>query len=125
MTAKSSLLVLLCAVAVAAIIEYRQNLFYNIKKMENKKLSTTDPKGKLIWLVWSVAMLLILWFSIDRIFEFNLLSFEVFVGIVLFFIIVLQIIVLGWVLYIRNKTIEHNKRLTNAIRKIEKHLEDV
>jgi hypothetical protein len=92
--------------------------------MERKKLSTTDPRGKLLWLAWSVAMLLILWFSIDRIFEFNILSFEVFVGITLFFIVVLQIIVLGWVLYIRNKTIEHSGRLTKAIRKLEEHLED-
>jgi hypothetical protein len=92
--------------------------------MKRKKLSTTDPKGKLILWVWSVAMLLILWFSTDRIFDFNILSFEVFTGIVLFFIVVLQIIVLGWVLYIRNKTIEHNERLTKAIGKLETHLED-
>jgi Tfp pilus assembly protein PilO len=49
---------------------------------------------------------------------------EVFAGIVLLFIVVLQLLILGWVLYIRNKAEENNERLTKAIRKLETHLED-
>jgi Tfp pilus assembly protein PilO len=93
--------------------------------MRRKRISKSDPKGKLIWSGWSVAMLLLLCFSIDSIMGFNIMLFEVFVGIVLLFVVVLQLLILGWVLYIRSRAEENDERLTKAIRKLETHLEDV
>jgi hypothetical protein len=67
------------------------------------KLSRTKPEIKVIWVAWSVSMLLILTFCIDRIMDFDLLSFEVFVSIVLFLIVLLLLVILSWVLIIRNR----------------------
>jgi len=82
--------------------------------MESRK---NQPAGKIVWIAWSLAMLMLLLWTIDSIFEFNVLSFEVFISIVLFFIVVLILIILGWVLVIRNRNAENHQKLTDAFSK--------
>jgi hypothetical protein len=83
------------------------------------KRSIERPEGKIIWISWSIAMFLLLYFCIDRVFEYHILSWEVFVCTLLFFILLLLLIILGWVLRLRNRQHETHERLTNAIRKLE------
>jgi Tfp pilus assembly protein PilO len=91
--------------------------------MERGK-SKSDASGKLVLFGWSTAMFLLLLFSVDRIMQFNILSFEVFVGIVLFLIVILQLVILGWVLYLKNRARNSDERFMKAITKLEEHLED-
>jgi Flp pilus assembly protein TadB len=86
------------------------------------KRSKEKPEGKIIWISWSMAMLLLLYFCVDRVFGYNVLSFEIFVFVVLFFILLLLLIILGWVLRLRNRQNETHERLTNAIKKLETSL---
>jgi hypothetical protein len=86
------------------------------------KRSIERPEGKIIWISWSIAMLLLLCFCVDRVFEYKVLSFEVFVCVVLFFIVLLLLIILGWGLRLYNRQNETRERLINAIRKLEASL---
>ena len=70
-------------------------------------------------------MILLLCFVVDVVFSLNILSFEVFAGIMFFFIIILQLLVLGWVLYIRNRALENDAKISKAIKNMYKHLENV
>jgi len=75
------------------------------------------PAG-LVWIAWTIAMLLLLFFCVDKVFGFGILTFEVFVSIVLFFIIVLLLIVLGWILVLKTKFIDINRKCTMAFEKL-------
>jgi len=87
-----------------------------------KQYLVEKPIAKIIWVSWSIAMLLLLYFCIDRVFEYGILSFEVFVGIVLFFIVVLLLLILGWVLNLRNRQIESHDKLIDAIDRLNRYL---
>jgi|GEM_PF-5859229 len=82
------------------------------------KFSKSRPEIKVIWVAWSVSMLLILTFCVDRIMDFNLLSFDVFILIVLFLIVLLLLIILSWVLILRNRQIQTLAKCHSAIDKM-------
>jgi len=65
--------------------------------------TNNKPHGKIVWLAWSIAMSLLLFYVIDTVFEFNLFTFQVFVAIMMFFIILLLLIILSWILILKNK----------------------
>lgn len=79
-------------------------------------------KGLIVFTLWTVAMVFLFTYCLDRIFNFNFLSFEGAVISGLAFIIVIQLIVLNWVLYLRNKTADNNEKLANAINNLYKRL---
>jgi len=81
-------------------------------------LSITRPEVKVIWVAWSVSMLLILTFCIDKIMEFNLLSFELFISIVLLLIVLLLLIILSWVLILRNRQSKMHSKHHAALDKL-------
>ena len=82
-----------------------------------ERFNRMKPVG-IVWVAWSIAMLLLLFFSIDRVFEFNFFSFEIFVSIVLFFIVILLLIILGWVLVLIRPVHDINNKVSAAVAKI-------
>jgi hypothetical protein len=62
----------------------------------------SKPHGTIVWIAWSSAMLLLLFYVIDIVFEFNLLTFQVFMAIMMFFNILLLLINLSWILVLKN-----------------------
>jgi hypothetical protein len=93
--------------------------------MAEFKNKSKQSAGKIVWIAWSIAMIMLLSFSVDRIFEFHLFSFEVFISIICFFIIVLLLINLGWILVIRNRHVENHEKLTAAFDRLMKELEQL
>ena len=82
------------------------------------EITQKQPAGKIVWIAWSIAMLLLLFYVVDAVFVMNIMSFEVFISFVLFFIIVLLLITLGWILIIRNKYIESNRKVLSFLKKL-------
>jgi len=81
------------------------------------RFNRMKPVG-IVWVAWSIAMLLLLFFSIDKVFEFNFFTFEIFVSIVLFFIVILLLIILGWVLVLIRPFQDINHKVSTAVAKI-------
>jgi fatty acid desaturase len=96
------------------------NKFDNFRDM-GKQIKIERSAAKIIWLSWSIAMLLLLYFCVDRVFGYNILSFEVFVGLMLFFIVILLLIIFGWILHLRNRQKETFDNINYTLRKICEH----
>jgi hypothetical protein len=76
------------------------------------------PAGKVALIAWSIAMIMILFFVVDAIFQTNILSYDFFIFIIHFFSILLNLIILSWILIIRNRYQESSARVDETLRKL-------
>jgi len=81
----------------------------------------TKPLARIVFGAWSLAMVFLLFHVVDKVFEFDVLSFEVFVAVLSFSIIILILLCLSWILKWQNQ----HAKTQNDIAEILKRMKEI
>jgi hypothetical protein len=68
-----------------------------MSNFDNPRIDT-KPLARIVLVAWSLAMIFLLFHVVDKVFEFHILNFEMFVSVLLFSIIILILLCLSWIL---------------------------
>ena len=85
----------------------------------------TKPLARIVLVAWSLAMVFLLFHVVDKVFEFHVLNFEVFVSVLLFSKIILILLCLSWILKWQNRHAKIQDEIAETIKRMKEILNEI